>query len=161
MKYNNVFLGLGSNIADRKKNIQDAINYIKQNNKINILKFSSLYESPPWGYKNQENFYNQVIEIETDLDPYELLIFVKSIEKAMGRQTIIKWGPRNIDIDILIFWDIIIKGDFLNIPHRYLLNRCFWLVALNELNDNLNILGKNVKVLLERERDRDSIKIVC
>ncbi|WP_291494429.1 2-amino-4-hydroxy-6-hydroxymethyldihydropteridine diphosphokinase [Desulfurella sp.] len=161
MKYTKVFLGLGSNIADRKKNINTAVDFINQNNKIRIVKFSHIYESPPWGYKNQENFYNQVIEIETELEPYELLIFIKSIEKKMGRQTDIKWGPRNIDIDILIFWDIIIRGDFLNIPHRYLLNRCFWLVGLCELNDSINILGENVKVLLERERDRDSIKIVC
>lgn len=161
MKYNNVFLGLGSNISDRKKNIQTAIDFIKQNNKINILKLSSIYESPPWGYKNQENFYNQVIEIETQLDPYELLIFVKSIEKKMGRQTTIKWGPRNIDIDILIFCDIIIKGDFLNIPHRYLTKRCFWLVGLCEINDELKIVSQNVRVLLERAQGRDSVKLVC
>jgi 2-amino-4-hydroxy-6-hydroxymethyldihydropteridine diphosphokinase len=161
MKYYNVFLGLGSNISDRKKNIETALDFIKQNNKINIVKSSSVYESPPWGYKNQENFYNQVIKIETNLEPYELLVFVKSIEKTMGRQTDIKWGPRNIDIDILIFSDIIIKGDFLNIPHRYLLNRCFWLVGLSELDDKLSILGKSVQVLLEREQDRDLIKIVC
>ncbi|OSS42911.1 2-amino-4-hydroxy-6- hydroxymethyldihydropteridine pyrophosphokinase [Desulfurella amilsii] len=161
MKYNNVFLSLGSNISGKKKNIETAFEFIKQNNKISILKLSSIYESPPWGYKNQENFYNQVIEIETNLEPYELLVFVKSIEKKMGRQTAIKWGPRNIDIDILIFSDIIIKGDFLNIPHRFLLNRCFWLVGLNEINEQLNISGKNVWALLEREQDRDLIKIVC
>jgi len=161
MKYDNVFLGLGSNIPDRKKNIETALDFINQNNRIKIVKSSSIYESPPWGYKNQENFYNQIIQIETNLEPYELLVFVKSIEKTMGRQTDIKWGPRNIDIDILIFSDIIIKGDFLNIPHRYLLNRCFWLVGLHELDDKLNILGKSVQVLLEREQDRDLIKIVC
>jgi 2-amino-4-hydroxy-6-hydroxymethyldihydropteridine diphosphokinase len=161
MKYDNVFLGLGSNISDRKKNIETALEFIKQNNKIKIVKSSSIYESPPWGYKNQENFYNQIIQIETNLEPYELLVFVKSIEKTMGRQTDIKWGPRNIDIDILIFSDIIIKGDFLNIPHRYLLNRCFWLVGLHELDDKLSIFGKSVQVLLEREQDRDLIKIVC
>jgi len=161
MKYDNVFLGLGSNISDRKKNIETALDFINQNNRIKIVKSSSIYESPPWGYKNQENFYNQIIQIETNLEPYELLVFVKSIEKTMGRQTDIKWGPRNIDIDILIFSDIIIKGDFLNIPHRYLLNRCFWLVGLHELDGKLNILGKSVQVLLEREQDRDLIKIVC
>jgi len=161
MKYDNVFLGLGSNISDRKKNIETALDFINQNNRIKIVKSSSIYESPPWGYKNQENFYNQIIQIETKSEPYELLVFVKSIEKTMGRQTDIKWGPRNIDIDILIFSDIIIKGDFLNIPHRYLLNRCFWLVGLHELDGKLNILGKSVQVLLEREQDRDLIKIVC
>ncbi|HHS49342.1 MAG TPA: 2-amino-4-hydroxy-6-hydroxymethyldihydropteridine diphosphokinase [Desulfurella acetivorans] len=161
MKYDNVFLGLGSNISDRKKNIETALEFIKQNNKIKIVKSSSIYESSPWGYKNQENFYNQIIQIETNLEPYELLVFVKSIEKTMGRQTDIKWGPRNIDIDILIFSDIMIKGDFLNIPHRYLLNRCFWLVGLDELDDKLSIFGKSVRVLLEREQDRDLIKIVC
>jgi 2-amino-4-hydroxy-6-hydroxymethyldihydropteridine diphosphokinase len=161
MKYDNVFLGLGSNISDRKKNIETALDFINQNNRIKIVKLSSIYESPPWGYKNQENFYNQVIQIETNLEPYELLVFVKSTEKTMGRQTDIKWGPRNIDIDILIFSDIMIKGDFLNIPHRYLVNRCFWLVGLHELDSKLNILGKSVQVLLEREQDRDLIKIVC
>ncbi|MGC8502539.1 2-amino-4-hydroxy-6-hydroxymethyldihydropteridine diphosphokinase [Desulfurella sp.] len=161
MKYKKVFLGLGSNIADRKKNINTAVDFINQNNKIRIVKFSHIYESPPWGYKNQENFYNQVIEIETELEPYELLIFIKSIEKKMGRQTDIKWGPRNIDIDILIFPDIIIKGDFLNIPHRYLLNRCFWLVALSEIDESLKISGEYVKTVVEREESRDSIKIVC
>lgn len=161
MKYKKVFLGLGSNIADRKKNINTAIDFISQNGKIKIVKFSHIYESPPWGYKNQENFYNQVIEIETELEPYELLIFVKSIEKKMGRQTDIKWGPRNIDIDILIFPDIIIKGDFLNIPHRYLLNRCFWLVALSEIDESLKISGEYVRTVVEREESRDLIKIVC
>jgi len=161
MKYTSVFLGLGSNVGDRKKNIRTAIDYISTNNKINVLKLSSIYESPPWGYKNQENFYNQVIRIETQLEPYELLVFIKSIEKKMGRQTTIKWGPRNIDIDILIFDDIIIKGDFLNIPHRYLLKRCFWLVGLCEIDKNLNILGESVHLLLEREVNRDSVKIIC
>ncbi len=161
MRYTGVFLGLGSNVGDRKRNIQTAIDFIRTNSKINILKLSSIYESPPWGYKNQENFYNQVIEIETQLEPYELLVFIKSIEKQMGRQTTIKWGPRNIDIDILIFDDIMIKSDFLNIPHRYLLKRCFWLVGLWEVNKHLSILGENVHVLLEREIDRDLVKIIC
>lgn len=160
MKYANVFLGLGSNIADRKKNIEDAIFYIKQNRKIKIIQASRMYESPPWGYKNQENFYNQAIKIQTDLDPYELLILVKSIEEKMLRQTLFKWGPRNIDIDILLFSNIIIKGDFLNIPHRYLLKRCFWLVALAEFDDTIKVQGESIVEILEREQDRDSIRIV-
>ena len=127
------YLGLGSNIGDRISNIKDAINRLDKSDGICMKKASSLYETEPVGYVDQPDFINCVVEIETELDPYQLLDVVQNIEKKMGRTRNLRWGPRIIDIDILLFDDIKVKTDVLEIPHPRMMERSFVMVPLSEI----------------------------
>ena len=97
-----VYLSLGSNIGDKFAYLKKAIENLKQHEKIEITKYSSLYETAPVGYLNQDNFINQVIELSTSLLPYELLSVCQMIENKLERKRTIRFGPRTIDIDILL-----------------------------------------------------------
>jgi 2-amino-4-hydroxy-6-hydroxymethyldihydropteridine diphosphokinase len=100
------------------------------------LQVSSIYETAAWGMENQEAFLNQVLEIETNLNPDELLQSILQIEEGLGRKRELKYGPRTIDIDILFFNDQVIDQEGLKIPHPQLQNRRFVLVPLNEIASN-------------------------
>lgn len=126
-----VFLGIGSNIGDKEDNIRKAVVMIKE--KCKILKSSSLYETEPVGYKEQDWFLNCAVEIETKLEPLELLDFLQSIEKKLKRAKTIKNGPRTIDLDILFYGDKIVNEANLVIPHPRLHERLFVLEPLKEI----------------------------
>lgn len=130
---NNVFLGLGSNLGDRKKLLSDAIEKIGDEHTI-VEKISSLYETSPYGNIKQDNFLNIVIRIVTNYSIEKLFERMKIIEKALGRKnTILKWGPREIDIDILFYNDLIYNSDNVIIPHPEILMRDFVLLPLIEI----------------------------
>ncbi|MCS7204262.1 MAG: 2-amino-4-hydroxy-6-hydroxymethyldihydropteridine diphosphokinase [Leptospiraceae bacterium] len=112
-----VVLALGSNIEPRKQYIESAIKEIKENPEFRILNITPMIENPAILYENQPDFLNQVIEIETSMDPYELLNFVKVLEKKIGRKERFRYGPREIDIDILFYENLHIKSEILMIPH--------------------------------------------
>lgn len=133
MKANKAYLSLGSNIENRENFLKKAIFEIKKTEK--VIKKSKIYETSPVGYKNQGNFLNMVIQIETTLSPQELLIKLQEIEKELGRERKIKNGPRTIDIDILTFEDTIVDEPSLKIPHPRMHERKFVLVPLLELLD--------------------------
>lgn len=156
---NIVYLSLGSNLGDKKKNLLNANKQLKKH-KIRILKKSPVYETEPVGKINQPDFYNQVIKIKTELSPDDLLETLLLIEKDMGRVRIEKWGPRIIDIDILLYNNSIIKKKHLKIPHPEMHKRNFVLVPLNAiekklihpvynkpLNDFIKLQAKKVKQL--------------
>lgn len=126
-----VFIGIGSNLGDKEQNVRKAISFI--NEKCKILKMSSLYETEPVGYKEQEWFLNCAIKAETKLEPDELLDFLQSIEKRLGRAKTIKNGPRTIDLDILFYADKKINKPELVIPHPRLHERLFVLAPLKEI----------------------------
>ncbi|MHB1458278.1 MAG: 2-amino-4-hydroxy-6-hydroxymethyldihydropteridine diphosphokinase [Armatimonadota bacterium] len=127
------YLGLGSNIGDRVAFIREAIDKLSLTEGIRVKVVSSLYETEPVGYIDQPDFINCVVEIETENDLYQLLKEIHKIENAMGRVRNIKWGPRIIDIDILIFGDIRLKTDELEIPHPRMLDRSFVMIPLLEI----------------------------
>ncbi len=130
----NVFLGLGSNIGDRRKFISDACNIIRNNDDATILKVSSYYETSPYGNIEQNNFLNAVIEIKTNFTVEKLYGFVKEIETKLGRKNReTKWGPREIDIDILFYNDLIYRSDRVIIPHPEILKRDFVVVPMIEI----------------------------
>lgn len=132
------FLGLGSNMGNREANLIRAIELISK--KYPVLEYSSIYDTDPLGYLDQDNFLNMVLKFDTnDDDPFRILSFVKSIEKIMGRVDGPRWGPRLIDIDILYIDTVFIRTEVLNIPHVQLLNRDFVLIPMLELTDHLNI----------------------
>lgn len=134
-----VFLGLGSNIGSREGNIRRALNILARHPKIRISRISSLYETAPIGYTDQPDFINAVVSIETDLPPEQLLDTILQIEKEMGRVRDIHWGPRIIDIDILIYDEKSINTHQLVIPHPRMIERKFVMAPLAEIAPNLRL----------------------
>ena len=130
-----VFIGIGSNLGDSKKNCISSIKHIQEF--ANIRNVSSLYETEPIGKVDQPDFINCVIEIETELDPYELLTRLQSIENKLGRVREQRWGARTIDLDIIFYDDLIIDTGGLKIPHPEAHNRRFVLEPLREIAPDL------------------------
>jgi len=131
---NNIFLALGSNKGDRLQYIKRAVKKISENLSCRVLKYSSVYETTPYGTADQPNYLNAVIEIESDLKSDELLSFIKDLEKEIGRTpTDEKWGQREIDVDIIFYNDVIYSGDKMIIPHPECLYRDFVMVPLVEI----------------------------
>ncbi len=144
------YLGIGSNLANRKRNIQKATAILKKHKKLKILKVSSIYDTAPWGYVNQKNFYNIAIKIETNLKPKQLLKVCREIEKRMSRKRKFKWGPRVIDVDILIHKNTKINTKELTIPHKYIKQRLFVLFPLSEIDKNIRLGGQTLDYFIDR-----------
>lgn len=129
------YLCLGSNIEDRVSYIQQATNLLVETKLVNLIRSSTLYETEPWGNKDQSWFLNAVIEVKTALEPKELLELCLNVEYKLGRDrnSEEQWGARKIDIDILFYGDLIYEDTNLVIPHKRLHERAFVLVPLLEL----------------------------
>lgn len=128
-----VYLGFGSNKGDRLTLLKSAISGIAKIQKTRVDAVSSVYETEPVGKKDQGEFLNAVAEIDTALSPKELLRELKRIEQELGRRDRIRWGPREIDIDILYYDDLVMNEESLQIPHGELSNRRFVLIPLSEI----------------------------
>ena len=129
---NNVFLLTGGNMGDRRKNLGLACNSIEQ--KVGrIVSISKIYETEAWGNQDQQSFLNQVLLLQSKFSAFEILQMVLDIEKSMGRERIIKFGPRLIDIDILFYNSDVISTPTLTIPHPEIPNRRFVLTPLAEI----------------------------
>jgi len=131
-----VYLGLGSNLGDRRAYIDQAVKLIRDNPKIKVIKISSIIETLPQGGPEQGKYLNAVMSIQTSLTPTGLLNFLQAIEKKLGRKRIIHWGPRTIDLDILLWGDKIIRTKRLTIPHKYMHERDFVMGPLVEIYAN-------------------------
>jgi 2-amino-4-hydroxy-6-hydroxymethyldihydropteridine diphosphokinase len=126
------YLGLGSNLGSRQRNLSAARRKLREKG-LRILRQSRVIETEPWGVVDQPKFLNQVIEVEWTGTPSQLLIAAKQVERELGRQPATRWGPRVIDVDILLFGDQRIKKRGLVIPHPRITERPFVLESLNEL----------------------------
>lgn len=127
------YLGLGSNLGNRKKNIKKALGYLAKTRGIKIEKTSRLYETEPIGGPPQGKFLNAAVRIKTSLSPQLLLKSIKKIENDLGRKESVRWAPREIDLDILLYGDRIIKQKNLIIPHPRMFEREFVLKPLREI----------------------------
>jgi len=127
------YIGIGSNLGDRQKNIDRAIAYLKSFKDIEITKSSSIYETEPVGGPPQGKFLNGVMEIKTSLSPDDLLKYLKKIENKLGRVKKEKDGPRTIDLDILLYGDMKINNQRLKVPHPGMYKREFVLRGLKEI----------------------------
>ena len=153
---NGIFLGLGSNIGDRRSNLDNAIRLLE----LEIVSTSSLYETEPVAFSNQPWFINQIIEVKTDLDPLELLSLCQNVENKLGRTRTISKGPRTIDIDLLFYNDAIIESHLLTLPHPGIPNRRFVLIPLDEIASNFvhPVLKRSVSELLKSTMDRSEVR---
>lgn len=136
-KWHTVYLSLGTNMGDKKKNLLEAIERIGKLENTKVTVQSTILETEPFGYTEQDMFLNACIEIKTLFTPQELLEKLLNIELEMGRVRTIKWGPRIIDIDILFFDDEIIQDKNLAVPHPWISERMFVLEPLCEIAPNL------------------------
>jgi 2-amino-4-hydroxy-6-hydroxymethyldihydropteridine diphosphokinase len=136
-KINIAFLGIGSNEGDRLKNIKQSIELIYSLNGCKIIAVSSLYETSPFGIIDQQNFFNAAMKISTELNPYELFLKLKEIEKKIGRIQREKWGPREIDLDILLFNHLILSDEIITLPHEGIIYRDFVMIPLIEIEPEL------------------------
>lgn len=127
------YIGIGSNIGDREKNLNSAIEMLKQENGVEVTAISSYINTAPVGYTEQPDFLNAVVEISTTLCPQKLLEVCSNIEKKLKRERIIHWGPRTIDLDILLFDNLVLNDDNLIIPHPRMHEREFVLKPLKEI----------------------------
>lgn len=128
-----VYIALGANLGDRERNLRNAYEYMGVSEDIHPLKISRFYETAPFGGPPQPMFLNAALELQTSLTPHQLLEKLQHIELRMGRIRKEKWGPRIIDIDILLFGDRIVEDDQLKIPHPLMHERIFVLEPLVEI----------------------------
>lgn len=150
------YLGIGTNIADREDNLTGILGELKACERVKITSVSKVYETLPWGFYDQDNFLNCVLKVSTILDPYELLEYVKEIERGLGRTQGIRWGPRIADIDILLYEDVYLDDEILTIPHKYMWERDFVLVPLADIYPKLIMpsgeeLGDYVKNIVDKK----------
>ncbi len=127
-----IYLHTGSNIGDRYEQLEEAITHIEQ--EIGpVTATSSIYETEPWGNTDQPNFFNQALEVDTDFEPIVVLDKIHEIEERMGRVRTQKWAKRNIDIDLILYGDKILKSEKLTIPHPHMHKRNFVLIPIMEI----------------------------
>jgi dihydroneopterin aldolase/2-amino-4-hydroxy-6-hydroxymethyldihydropteridine diphosphokinase len=155
-----VFLGLGSNLGNRVEYIERAIEEIGSLKDTKIIKKASLYETEPWGFKEQPDFINSAVEIETMLSAEELFNEVKSIEQKLKRKSKGKWQEREIDIDILFYGNEIIKSERINIPHKEIEKRKFVLIPMYELAPDFvhPVFNETITELLSKSGDALVVK---
>ena len=151
-----IILALGTNIEPREQYLKDALAKILDNN-LKIILESSVYETPAWGGVADQNFLNMCIEVETELEAYEVLDTIQKIELELGRVRKEHWGNRTIDIDIITFNDLIFNDERLIVPHKYIHDRNFVLAPLVEMYGSIEIAGKNIKESLEKITEPISI----
>ena len=155
-KWHIAYLSLGTNMGDKKKNLLKAIEKIENLENTKVTSQSTILETEPFGYVEQDMFLNSCIEIKTLFTPQELLEKLLKIELEMGRVRTIKWGPRIIDIDILFFDDEIIQDKNLAVPHPWICERMFVLEPLSEIAPNLvHPLERKTVATLKRTLEKE------
>ena len=149
--WHKVYLEAGSNMGDREELIRQGVQSLKEHELIRNVRESALYETKPYGGVEQDDFLNGALEIETLLDPEELLNLLHQIEEKAGRKRLVHWGPRTLDLDILFYDKLVYESDTLIIPHLDIQNRTFVLQPLSELASGYRhpVLQKTVSELLE------------
>lgn len=159
-KENVVYLSLGSNLGDRLAFLKFGVKRLGQDVNISIIKCSSIYETAPVGLTEQPNFLNMVVELQTIYQPLELLKATQAIQQKSGREFKIRWGPRTLDLDILLFNQENIEMDELSVPHPRMHERGFVIIPLRELAPSLYIpsVNKSVQQVYEELLDKEGVR---
>jgi 2-amino-4-hydroxy-6-hydroxymethyldihydropteridine diphosphokinase len=156
-----VFLGIGSNLGNREINMQQAIEHVGKRVG-EVFRTSAIYETEPWGFQSDDAFLNMVIAVETQSNPHDLLSEILNIESSLGRvRNKVHYSSRIIDIDILLYEDVVLSEPDLTIPHALLHKRRFVLIPLCELASDLvhPVLKKTFRELLDACEDSSNVKL--
>lgn len=152
------YVALGSNIEPRLQNLQEALLNLQEAS-VEILGKSAVYETKAYGYTQQGDFLNAVVKIATSLTPEELLQVTQGIEKKMKRKKIIHWGPRNIDLDLLLLGEETRQTLTLVLPHKELTKRSFVLVPLKDVYEKESLLGKRLDQWIKASGNLNEVKL--
>jgi len=152
------YIGLGANLGDREDNINRALHMLNEADGIKISAVSPMYETAPWGKEDQPSFFNLAAQIETTLEPKQLLEVCMDIEKKLGRVRSEKWGARIIDVDILVMDGIETDSDELVLPHQYITERAFVLVPLFDIAPDLIVRRRPVWQWLDEVSGKEGVK---
>ncbi|MGN1387164.1 MAG: 2-amino-4-hydroxy-6-hydroxymethyldihydropteridine diphosphokinase [Bacillus sp. (in: firmicutes)] len=155
------YISLGSNMDDRLSYLKGAIEELHKDEHISINKISSIYETDPVGYTNQGNFLNIVVKLETDYEAEQLLQKCLQIELELGRERKIRWGPRTIDLDILLYNQDNIETDDLSVPHPRMHERAFVIIPLLEIEPNIELPAMELPLqkVLEHIPDKEGVRL--
>ena len=153
-------IGIGTNIGNRAENIRTAVEALRLIPGIQVLRCASIYETDPWGYTEQQSFYNTVIEVESEKSPEMLLGACLGIEAGMGRVREFKNGPRVIDLDLLVVESYESNTPHIIVPHPLIGERDFVLVPMKELYSDMNVLGFSYTKQYENIAEKTSAKKV-
>ncbi len=156
----NIYIGLGSNVGDRLGYLDSAVKELSELSTTKVVGMSSVYETEPYGNKDQPEFLNMTVELESNMDPDELFSGIKSIEAKLGRHRTERWGSREIDLDLLYYGNQVVNKKKLQVPHREVGLRRFVLVPLNEIAHFFidPVRGKNISELLTECTDSGVVR---
>ncbi|WNS80787.1 2-amino-4-hydroxy-6-hydroxymethyldihydropteridine diphosphokinase [Domibacillus sp. DTU_2020_1001157_1_SI_ALB_TIR_016] len=138
------YLSLGTNMGNREDQLKEAVRQLEEQKSLRLLAVSSIYETDPVGFTDQPSFFNIVVKLKTSMTPDELLAACQEIENKLGRERIVRWGPRTIDLDILLYNHDNIKSDSLIIPHPRMTERAFVLIPLAEIDTAITLPGTSL-----------------
>jgi len=141
-------VALGSNIGDKVANVERAVELLTGEGEIALTARSRIYKTPPWGNTDQDWFVNACIGVRTGLDPHALLTRCLSVEEMMGRRRAEKWGPRIIDLDVLVYGDVELADEVLTLPHPHITKRAFVLAPMADIVPDLMLEGRSVAAWL-------------
>ena len=159
MSKTTAYLGLGTNLGDRRANLRGALRLLASEPGLRLLRCSQVYETEPWGVTEQPRFLNCVAEVAAALDPEALLTRCQAVEQEVGRVPGPRWGPRLIDVDILLYGEQAVELPHLEIPHPRLHLRAFALIPLAELASSAvhPVLGRNISELVQAAEGIDGV----
>ncbi len=153
------YLALGANVGDRLGHLREAVALLSSAQGISVLRVAGVCETEPVGVRDQPWFLNSVVELSTTLSPEELLAAAKEVERSVGRTPTRRWGPREIDVDVLLYEGVRISGDLLTIPHPRMRERLFVLLPLRDLcPDWRDGQGVGIEDLIERLRGTAEVR---
>jgi 2-amino-4-hydroxy-6-hydroxymethyldihydropteridine diphosphokinase len=138
-------IALGSNIGDKVRHIADAVGAFTRDGCVQVVTQSANYQTPPWGKTDQDWFVNGVMSITTQLPVYDLLGRCQAVERELGRERLVHWGPRVIDLDILVYRDLVSTDPDLILPHPHMTERAFVLRPLLDVAPDLVVKGKTIR----------------
>lgn len=137
-------VALGSNIGDKAANVERAVALLIEDGAVELTARSRIYKTPPWGISDQDWFVNACIGVKTGLDPHALLARCLAVEEQMGRRRAEKWGPRLIDLDVLVYGDVKMSDADLTLPHPHITKRAFVLAPMADIAPDLVLEGRTV-----------------
>lgn len=153
-------MGLGSNVGDRLANLRAAVGELRSAEGVDVVRTSSVYDTDPVG-PPQANFLNAVLEIATSLVPVELVRRFKAIEQELGREPSETWGPRAIDLDLLLYGDKVIDEPSVRVPHPEMTKRAFVLIPLAEIAPDVEVPGFGSVAELSERVDAEGVRLVA